>query len=482
MSLAAYHIGFETLDQEVTDVDLKLQGTLPDWLTGNLLRTGPAKFEVGEQAYRHWFDGLAMLHRFSFESGKIRYTNRFLQSGSYQDAMETGQIHSGEFGTVPQRSLLTRLLTMLVDRPLTDNGNVNVTAIANQTVAVTEAPAPVAFDPTTLETLGRFEYADDLAGQSTTAHPHFDPKRQQIISYQVQFGRDSAYAFYTIETAEKQRSLLAKVPVDKPAYTHSFPISERYIVFIECPLVVDPLRLATMRFHQTPFIENYQWRPERGTRFHIIDRERGERVNTCEGDPFFAFHYVNAFEQNGHIVVDASSYPDATIIDDFYLDNLRSDTGTLQKGQLTRYRVPLQGKSVVSAESLADVQMEFPRIHYERCNAQPYQFAYGGDNQQPDGFIDQLAKVNVNTGDTKLWRQQDCYPGEPVFVAAPGGVTEDEGVILSLVLDASRRQTFLLVLNAQSFEEIGRAKVPHIIPFNFHGQFISDAAPNQAYH
>jgi beta,beta-carotene 9',10'-dioxygenase len=37
-----------------------------------LLRTGPAKFEVGKTSYRHWFDGLAMLHRFAFADRRIR--------------------------------------------------------------------------------------------------------------------------------------------------------------------------------------------------------------------------------------------------------------------------------------------------------------------------------------------------------------------------------------------------------------------------
>ena len=150
MSLATYHTGIETSNQEVTNKNLKIQGYFPDWLSGTLLRTGPAKFEVGDQSYRHWFDGLAMLYRFSFEQGKIYYTNRFLHSGSYRDAMETGQIHRGEFGTRPQRSLLSRLLRILIDRPLTDNGNVNIFAIADQTVATTETPVPVAFDPITL--------------------------------------------------------------------------------------------------------------------------------------------------------------------------------------------------------------------------------------------------------------------------------------------------------------------------------------------
>ena len=473
MNLATYSIGLETLNQEITGANLTLQGVLPNWLTGVLLRTGPAKFEVGEQSYRHWFDGLAMLYRFSFEENQIHYTNRFLQSRSYLDALETGQIQRSEFGTNPQRSLLTRLLNMFNDRPSTDNGNVNVTVLTDQVVAVTETPNPVAFDPTTLQTIGDFEYTDNLAGQTTTAHPHFDFKRNQTISYQIQFGRRSAYAIYSIDAGTKQRRLLSQIPVKKPAYIHSFPVSEQYIVLVECPLVVNPLRLATIRFHQTPFIENYRWHPEQGTRFHIINREDGSLVNTCEGDSFFAFHYVNAFEQNGNLVVDASSYPDASIINGLYLKNLRSGTEAIHEGKLIRYYVPLQGKSV-SSEPLSDALVEFPRIHYKRCNGQPYQFVYGGDSYQTHNFIDQLVKVDVKTGAMKSWQQQGCYPGEPVFVAAPNASAEDEGVILSLVLNASQRKTFLLVLEARSFEEIARAEVPHIIPFGFHGQFFED--------
>jgi carotenoid cleavage dioxygenase-like enzyme len=473
MSLATYHVGLETLDQEITSTNLPLQGKLPSWLTGTLLRTGPAKFEVGKESYHHWFDGLAMLYQFSFADNEISYTNRFLQSGSYRDALEIGQISRSEFGTYPQRSLLVQLLTLFSGLPSSDNGNVNITAIADQIVAVTETPSPVAFCPTTLQTIGDFEYTDDLPGQTTTAHPHFDFKRNQTISYQIQFGRQSNYIIYSIDAGTKQRRFLAKIPVEKPAYMHSFPISERYVILVECPLVVNPLKLATIHLHKTPFIENYHWHPEQGTRFHIIDREDGSLVNTCEGEPFFAFHYVNAFERDENLVIDASSYPDVSVIDGFYLKNLRSGTEMILKSQLTRYYVPLQGKKVKS-EVLSNAMVEFPRINYKRCNGLDYRIVYGGNSKQSDNFIDQLVKVDVQTGTTISWQQQDCYPGEPVFVAAPNSEAEDEGVILSLVLDGSQRKTFLLVLEAQSFEEIARAEVPHVIPFGLHGQFFED--------
>src|SRR2546425_763787 len=78
-----HRLGFQTLERETVIDSLRVGGSLPEWLTGPLLRTGPAKFEVGARSYRHWFDGLAMLHRFSFDGSTVSYANRFVQSRAY---------------------------------------------------------------------------------------------------------------------------------------------------------------------------------------------------------------------------------------------------------------------------------------------------------------------------------------------------------------------------------------------------------------
>ena len=94
-----------------------------------------------------------------------------------------------------------------------------------------------------------------------------------------------------------------------------------------------------------------------------------------------------------------------------------------------------------------------------------------GVGQRGHGW-DQLLKVDVREGDTRVWREDGCYPGEPVFVAAPGAETEDDGAILSVVLDAARERSFLLVLDAGDLTELARAEAPHHIPFGFHGDFV----------
>jgi carotenoid cleavage dioxygenase-like enzyme len=67
------------LEKETSVAALNVEGRIPDWLTGTLLRMGPARFEWGPDRYRHWFDGSGMIHKFSFAAGKVGYPNRYVR-------------------------------------------------------------------------------------------------------------------------------------------------------------------------------------------------------------------------------------------------------------------------------------------------------------------------------------------------------------------------------------------------------------------
>jgi carotenoid cleavage dioxygenase-like enzyme len=468
VSRPAYLAGFSTLDSEVDLNALPVEGTIPAWLGGTLLRNGPAKFEVGEQPFRHWFDGLAMLHKFSFGAGQVSYANRFLRTAAFREA-EAGRISYREFATDPCRSIFRRAATMF--RPgLTDNNNVNLTRLGDEYIAMTETPLPIAFDPETLETLG---VACRPPGLHATAHPHHDPESGELIAYATHFGPRSEYRIYAQRDRTRQRRIASR-HVSQPSYMHSFALTERYAILVAFPFVVDPLRLA---FSGRPFIENYRWEPDRGTRILVFDRERGELHGTYEAEPRFAFHHVNAFESGSELVIDMAAYDDASIVDSLFLNRLRSAPPSESSyGKLLRYRVSLESGSVAE-EELSDAILELPRIDYRERNGRPYRYLYGvgahDDGEAPD-FIDQLVKIDVETGEGEAWFEPGSYPGEPVFVPSPRpGRSEDEGVLLSVVLDSRGPSSYLLVLDAANLGELGRARVPHHIPFGFHGQYFS---------
>jgi beta,beta-carotene 9',10'-dioxygenase len=457
-------LGFSTLEQEVIVDELELSGELPSWLTGSLLRTGPAKFEVGERRMRHWFDGLAMLHRFTIEDGRVSYGNRFLESRSYKAAREQGRMVYGEFATDPCRSLFKRVQTLFSPMDsLPDNANINVARLGERFIAMTETPLPVQFDPHTLEAAGARPY--EVPGQLSTAHPHSDRASGGMLNYAAKLGRTSSYRFFAVAPEDSKPSVIASLPVKEPAYMHSFGLTERYLVLAEFPYVVNPLALA---LSGRPYIENYRWKPELGTRFTLVDRTTGEATAGFRTDACFAFHHVNAYDADGEVVVDLCTYPDASVIEDLYLDRLRAGK-PIAGATLTRFRLSLADGSVRS-ERLAKEDLELPRINYGRCNERPYRYVWGNGNG-PGGWIERILKVDNSGGVTRSWSEPSCYPGEPVFVARPDADHEDDGVLLSVVLDADAGTSFLLVLDAADLTELARAQAPHHIPFSFHGQF-----------
>jgi len=465
MSAAAaqldHRLGFQTLSDEATVDQLPVEGALPPWLSGSLLRTGPARFEVGADHLRHWFDGYAMLHRFTIADGGVSYGNRFLDSRSYRRARETGRIAMGEFATDPCRSLYRRVQSLFSAPDLTDNGNVNISRVGERFVAMTETPMPVQFDPRTLDSAG---VAYTAPGQISTAHPHADHD-DAMLNYAAKLGPRSSYRFFRVDPSTATPTVIASLPVKQPSYMHSFGLTERWFVLAEFPFVVNPLSLA---LSGRPYIENYRWKPELGTRFTLVDRKSGESISGFRTDACFAFHHINSYERDGEVVVDLCAFEDARIIEDLYLERLRAGT-PLAQAVPTRFRLSLADRTV-TREPLAAGGLELPRINYRRCNGRPYRYAWGNDTGA-GGWLEKIARIDTETGESTAWSQPGCYPGEPVFVAEPGAEAEDDGVLLSVVLDARAESSVLLVLDAATLEPLARAVVPHVIPLGFHGQF-----------
>lgn len=451
------------LQEEITNQRLPVSGKIPHWVTGTLLRNGPVTVTVNGKSNDHWFDGLAMLHAFSFSKGNIQYTNRFLRTNAYRKVFEEGSLHYDGFAIDPCRFLFKRFFTFFFSAPELHNANVNIAKLAEQYVALTETPLPVKFDPKTLETLGVFNYQDQLPKDRCweSAHPHHNFQQQETINYLVEYGRTSYYVLYRIKNGSSTREVFAKIPVEQPSYMHSFSVTENYVIFTEYPYLVKPYDLLTKG---KAFIKNFSWHPEVGTKFLIVDKNNGQVVGRYSADPFFAFHHANAFEQNGDLQLDIVVYEDPL----FILDAKKLLKTT--QAHLERFTISPQSGHIRS-KLLLQRSVEFPRIH-EAFDGRPYRYLYLADPLETPGTRP-LYKIDTSTQQIWQWSEMNCYPGEPVFAAAPQGKTEDDGVILAVIRDTSKHSSFLLILDAVNFEEIGRAQVPHLIPTGLHGQFFS---------
>src|SRR5690606_27112339 len=120
----------------------------------------------------------------------------------------------------------------------------------------------------------------------------------------------------------------------------------------------------------------------KGTRFHLVPRpgSRAKRM-TVKTEAFFFFHHVNSFEDDdGCLLIDLIAYPNADIIEQLRLDNLRAEGG-IDFGKLRRYSINLQTRSIERVWESRHI-LELSRIHYSAQNTQPYRFVYGVSAQE----------------------------------------------------------------------------------------------------
>ena len=475
-----FRVGLEGLDAELADLDLETRGSFPTWLRGTLVRNGPGRFSAqpggrGEQS-RHWFDGLAMLQRFRLGDGRVTYANRYVHSPAWREASQTGAFAYAEVGTTVTRSWPERVRRFGRPPRTGTNAVVNVLQLGGRHVAVTETPDAIPYDPLTLETLDPIGYADDLPGDWCCAHPHHEegrggPGRGALTGFTVEYGRRSSYHVYELADDSLERRLVASVPTGRPSYMHSFALTPRFVVLVEYPLLANAVSLLAGR----SIVASHDWRPDRGTRLTVVERASGSIVCRTVVPAFFCYHQVNAFEDDGALLVDLPSTPGERALHQFDLDALRGPGWRTPAGELRRYRVPLDG-GPVTYRLLSRTPLEFPRISYEQRLGRPYRYVYGVGTPESltTSFSDRIVKVDVEDGSSSTWAQPGCWPGEAIFVPEPAGTQEDSGVVLSLVLDGRTRTSFLLVLDAATFSEVARAEVPHAAPLGFHGQWYAD--------
>jgi Lignostilbene-alpha,beta-dioxygenase and related enzymes len=461
--------GFRSLTTEQEEYRPTVEGSIPDWLSGTLVRNGPGRFEAGGERVNHWFDGLAMLRRYAFEDGTVSYTNRFLRTGAYDDAME-GEL-TGQFAT-DTRSGWQRfrdLLTSLGPPAPTDNANVHVARIDGEYVALTEAPRRVAFDPETLETRGEFSFEDDLTEHVAAAHLVDDPHRDEVVGFSTQFGRTHQYHIYRVPTDSRERERIASLEAKGPAYIHDCSVTAEHVVIVESPLVLSVLR-SLSPFSQGP-ADMLDWRPDQQTRILVVDRDTGELVAEPTVGAVFAFHHVNAYLDGGTVVLDLVEFPDGDIVDAMSMEALDGEEfPDVPDGRLVRYRID-PATDDVTRSRLYDGGLELPRVPRATVGRQHrYAYAQATDRDGANGLV----KIDCQTGTAREWWERSTYVEEPLPVQRPGGDAEDDGVVLATALDADRDRTSMLVFDAATLDLLARAPLPHAEPFGFHGRFFPE--------
>jgi carotenoid cleavage dioxygenase-like enzyme len=486
-------IGYEymSLDEEVQEPKrLPKSGTIPPWVRGKLYRNGPALFDIGDDTANHWFDGQAMIHAFDFQAGdggetEVAYSNRFLNTTNLRAHRAEGRFAVPEFGTDPywRSTMAERLSSSFPGKPgghMNQNANVNVHKLSGRLVALTELPVAIEFDET-LDTVGPVDWTDAEDGVMSTAHP-LTLEDGRSLNLLTRIGSQCQYILYTTpneKVKNVERTRVATIDTKMASYMHSFGVTKNWYVLAETPWKFSVAKalgqLAWKALHamnslvigQIPEPSDvFRWYGDVAPAKWILINRATEKIVRIKVPSFFTLHFINSFEfQNGTVVVDVMCYERAGY-SPLSLEKLRAGVkADIPGGQVRRYFLDPHSEQW-SFEVLHEGICEMPCIDERYCSGHRYVYGVGE-------HYESIIRVDARLGESgrREWSRPNCSCGEPIFVAKPGGA-EGEGVLLSVVLDAACRNSFLLVLDAKKFCELARLPLPFCIPKMIHGLFV----------
>ncbi|KAI8075388.1 carotenoid oxygenase [Gilbertella persicaria] len=371
-------------------------------------------------------------------------------------------------------------------------------------------------------------------GTSSCPNGQYDSRTGEYINFTLEIGYQSVkYNFFSISDRNPKGSVIASITAPM-AYVNTFSITPRYILFVIHPMLANSGGVK-FNWNES-IMDSFSFNSSEPTLFYVISRQKGEVVATYRSNPCFIFNHINAFEDDrGNVFLDMICYPDDTIARQLATEFLRNpdkmEPSRLVASEVRRYKLTnieeesinymannglIPSKNSVSTrissvfgmfgnnkrsslpqseaysenakkwyswmpiasfDKRVQPSIELPQIN-PKFKMQKYSFMYGlgfsASNALKDGAIwDSIVKTNMETKQiVASWQQDNCYPSEAIFIPRPDEQVEDVGALLSVVLDSARKRSFLLVLDASSFQVLATVDLERIMPISFaHGSY-----------
>ncbi|OAD79123.1 hypothetical protein PHYBLDRAFT_184656 [Phycomyces blakesleeanus NRRL 1555(-)] len=468
--------------------------------------------------FNHWFDSLPLVNRFDFNAKRNTISHR-QRLTSYR-MEEKIRDHHGFTPRHPATFFKTDSHQTVLSKFLTPSRAVKPDGEPCGVHIVTEIPGlrgrlycrnyanhlqeldPTDLKPIKLQTFEEINPA--FKGPIACPEGRVDSTTGEYINVTMDVGYQSTqYTFMSLSEEYPQGRVIATLNAPT-AFVNTFCLTPNYIILPLFPVIANSSKLNW----NASILDSHQFDKSQPTRFYVISRARQQVVATYQARACFA--QVNAFEVGDSINLDMIVYQDDTILRQLTRPQLRQ-LGTmfperLASSQVCRFTLGnltaagsqylIYGQPVASLssrlsslllkstksswewmpvaheEARVPPSLELPSIHPLRSGSS-YSFMYGvgfsANSALLDGTIwDSIIKTNMETRSiVGTWYQAGCYPSQPVFVPRPDAIGEDDGVLISIVLDSARASSFVLVLDAISLQPLARADLGLVVPLSF---------------
>ncbi len=501
-----------------SSVPLFVDGKLPSYIQGSLLRLGPSINHTPDRNYTNFLDGFGRITKWELEGkeNEVSYRSNLLRTNLYNNSNSAEEI----VRHITQQPTQPKMVTGSFKIDNMDNTDVFLYTYGDtnspKLVTLTDLALGNEVDMQTLSTLGNVDFDDDCeeCQGATFSGSHYgewlDPKTNQtnVVNW---LGKKTKGSFsimiYTMNPATRRRRIVGSVNLDWQPYSiHSLAVTGDYAVLVlgrvELDFVETGMKLCVScaahdKLHEEPTLVYVFQLSGESLDIHTQPEMSFE---IPKEEAFFVFHYVNTYmkqdDSSDVLMVDMCAY---TSMDGVLGDHVLGDmhnimTPTIRNTMpyncdaLKRMEIDLKNKTLSQIRDLSTTDADGFQYRLELVGINPlysgkpacwgYGFTMHVENSPRYSDMG-IAKINLCTtgsdevGVSNLFHQKNVYVGEPVFVPDPSQPdVEDAGSLLVVSKNGTSGDTNLLVINAKTMELVASVTAPIPTMFEFHGKFV----------
>lgn len=448
--------------EEVNAYDLEvIEGAIPEDLDGIYLRNTENQIHQPLGKY-HPFDGDGMIHQIDFRRGKAHYRNRFVRSRCFQAEQEAG---GSLWGGLQDKPSLSRRPGFGAHGSLKDSASTDIIVHAGQAIATFyQCGEGYVMDPETLEQLGPAPW---VPIDGISAHPKVDDRTGELLFFN--YSKHAPYMHYGVVDAEGRLKNYSPVPLPGPRLPHDMAFSENWAILNDFPVFWDEGLLEhnihAVRLHDLP------------SRFALVNRNDPSDIRWFDAAPTYVLHWLNAWEEGDEVVLDGyfqnNPTPDPLPHDGGLGAMMAHIDENSFRPTLHRWRFNLR-TGETREQSLGDQLVEFGMIN-QRYLAQPYRYAYSTTTKPGWFLFNGFVKHDLETGaSTTITLPEGRYASEAPFAPRVGAEDEDDGYLVSFVIDENQGTSECIIIDCKRFADgpICRIALPHKISSGTHSHWV----------
>ncbi|WCM27125.1 carotenoid oxygenase family protein [Sphingomonas sp. QA11] len=456
------------LHEEVTAVDLEvIEGVIPTDIDGVYLRNTENQLHQPLGRY-HPFDGDGMIHQIDFRNGTASYRNRFVRTRCFQAEQEEG---GSLWGGLADRAGTSLRPGFGAHGSLKDSSSTDIIVHAGKAISTFyQCGEGYVLDPETLEQHGMAPWVP-LDGIS--AHPKVDDRTGELMFFN--YSKHAPFMHYGVVDRDGRLTHYIPVPLPGPRLPHDMTFSENWSIVNDLPVFWDA-ELLKRDIHAARLHEGVP------ARFALIPRHGGpDEIRWFEAAPTYVLHFLNAYEEGDEVVMDGYFQENPTPAPlenaDGYGHLMAYVDEHSFRPKLHRWRFNLADGST-REERLDDRILEFGMIN-QRVAGRKHRYIYSTTSRPGWFLFNGFVKHDLETGQSwEVMLEDGRYASEAPFAPRSNAIDEDDGYLVSFVIDENRGTSECVLIDCKRFEDgpICRIALPHKICSGTHAHWAERAA------